>query len=437
MEQEKNYDVLVVGGGFAGTTAAIVAARAGLKVAVFDFTEFMGSKIVLGNLITSSTVQKLIPDFEKSAPLERFIKSHKYICLSEDSSLSVEYEDEKFYTSPYNHLWAINRKKFDPWYLKQAEEAGATIFSAFITDLVYEDSRVVGVKTKEGEIHKGCVTILATGGNSKLIKQMGDHPDYPPDSFILGIKEIKALPPEIIEKRFFLQGKEGVSYQYYGDPLEGNVGSAFLVTNQGSLALGVVINAKSLKGKVRNAPYRFLNKFKEHPRIKRLIKGARCKAISTYIMPEIGADYMRNLVCNGAMIAGDAAGFVNANLYSIGTLMATTSGLYAGETAVSACKKKDFSMKTLGAYTDKIIRSFMMNDMRRYNRTPYFAQNFPDFFKIYPEMAVKLAGDYLSNTGESPGKKQKRIFGKVKEELTLFPFLKELLEPRRRFGRFI
>ena len=437
MSEDKIYDVLVVGAGFAGSTAALVAARKGLKVALLDRSEFMGSKIVMGSLIRTTILKELIPDFESKAPLERFIRAQRFICLTEDSSLSMEYDDQKYYEPPHNNLWSIKRGKFDPWYAQQAGDAGAELFlNAYVTDLITEGNAVKGVRTKHGEEYRGNIVIIATGGNSKLVRQMGDHPEYPPDSYILGIKEVRQLDPEILEKRFFLSGREGISANYYGYSVEGNVGSSYIVTNQDSISVGAVINAKSLKGAVRNAPLRFLSTFKAHPHVRRLLEGSRTTAMSTYIMPEIGFDYMRNLYCEGAMVVGDAAGFLNASLYPWGSLMAFVSGLYAGETAVEACSKKDYSKRMVSKYSNRIIESFIMNDMRRYNRTPYFTQNFPEFFSIFPKMAVDLVEDYLKNDDEFPGKRQKKIFRKVKQELTLFPFLREIIESKRKFGGY-
>jgi electron transfer flavoprotein-quinone oxidoreductase len=234
-----------------------------------------------------------------------------------------------------------------------------------------------------------------------------------------------------------LKGREGATVSFYGHVVEGNVGSAFLTTNYDSISVGVVFNARSLKGEVRNAPLRFITKLKNHPVVQRMIEGAHTRAMSTYIIPEIGFDYMRNLCCDGAMIVGDAAGFLNANTYQFGSIMATMSAQYAAETAIEAKKKGDYSKKTLCRYSEKIMSSLMMDDMRKYNRNPWFTDHYPEFFNHYPQMAVELADDFLSNDDAAPRLRQQRVFQRVKKELSLFPFLRELMESRKRFSDYL
>lgn len=429
----RKFDVLVIGAGPGGCSAGIVAARGGLRVAMFERGEFSGSKIVMGNMMKTTILKELIPDLEEKAPLGRFIRSRRYACLTEDTSVSIDITSQKYNEPPHNNLWTLTRKEFDPWLARRTEEEGAKYFNKTPVDsLIKKNSQVIGVNTGKGEFF-GDITIIAAGANSRLVRQMGEHIEYPPDSYILGIKELIKFPPETINERFGLKGREGCAIDYFGYPIDGNVGSAFIYTNRDSLSVGAVFNARSLKGAVRNAPIKHLQLLKNHPSVKRLIQGGRTIALSAHIVPEIGFDYLRNLYCNGALVVGDAAGFLNANMYPLGMLMATASGKFAAETAIEAKKAGNYSSRTLSLYMEKIDYSFFLNDMRKYNRSPYFSNNYPEFFKIYPKMAVELMEDYHLNDEESPRTRQQNIFRKVRDELTIFPFLRELFESRRRF----
>lgn len=183
-----------------------------------------------------------------------------------------------------------------------------------IQELIYKGDQVIGVRTSKGQEFYGNIVLITAGANSKLIRQLGDQLEYPPDTYLLGIKEEIALPAEVIESRFMLKGREGKAINYYGYAVEGNVGSGFLYTNKESLSLGAVINARSLKGQVRNAPLRYLMQMRNHPHISKYLKDGRTVAMSTHIVPEIGCDYMRTLFGKGVMAAGDSAGFINANV---------------------------------------------------------------------------------------------------------------------------
>ncbi|MCE1245693.1 MAG: FAD-dependent oxidoreductase [Firmicutes bacterium] len=438
MSQEDRFDILVVGAGYAGSTAALITARSGLKVGLIERGEFLGSKIVMGNLLYSGVLRQIIPDLEENAPLERFIRRRRFCCLNGESAASFEFESQKYNESPHNDLWSVRRDRFDPWLASQVEAAGGKFFNRLtIKELIVENENVVGVRTADGREMFSDIVIVAAGGNSKLVPQTGDHPEYPPDSYILGIAESLTVPPEIIESRFMLKGREGVSINFYGHVIEGNVGSAFLTTGIDSIMIGAVFNARSLKGQVRNAPLRFLMNLKNHPIVQRMIEGGRTRALSTYIIPEIGFDFMRNLYCNGAMIVGDAAGFLNSNTYPIGSVMATLSALFAAETAIEAKRKGDYSKRTLSKYSERIVSSFTMDDMRKFNRNPWFTDHYPEFFGVYPQMAVDLAEDFLSNDATAPRSRQQRVFQRVKKELSVFPFLRELMESRKRFGDYL
>ncbi len=438
MDRENMFDVLVIGAGYAGCTAALITAKSGLHVGLVERGVFLGSKIVMGNLLNSYILRQIIPDLEEEAPLERFIRRRRYCCLNSESAASFEFESQKLNESPHNDLWSVRRDRLDPWLARQVEAAGGRFINkTSIKELIVKDDRVIGARTSEGNELFADIVIVAAGGNSKLVPQIGDHPEYPPDSYILGIAENLSLSPEVIDARFMLKGKEGLSINFYGHIIEGNVGSAYLTTGYDSITLGAVFNARSLKGQVRNSPLRFLINLKNHPIVKRMIEEGRTRALSTYIIPEIGFDYMRNLCCDGAMIVGDAAGFINANTYPIGSVTATISAKFAAETAIEAKRRGDYSSRTLCRYSEKIMSCFMMDDMRKYNRNPWFADHYPEFFNTYPQMAVDLIEDFFTNDDASPRSRQQRVFQRVKKELSLFPFLRELLESRKRFGDYL
>lgn len=127
MAETNKYDLLIVGAGFAGSTAALTAAKSGLSVALFDHSQFAGTKIVLGNLFISTAAANLIDDFENCAPLERYVKQQAYCVMSKESSLSLEFDSENYNPYPHNNLWTINRTKFDPWYARLSTLYGAKL----------------------------------------------------------------------------------------------------------------------------------------------------------------------------------------------------------------------------------------------------------------------------------------------------------------------
>jgi len=119
------YDVLIVGAGPAGITAAYKLAGAGLNVLVFERGEFPGSKNMFGGILYSTILNKLIPEFWKEAPVERHVVRRRYSFLSKDSEAAFDLKFDAFNNPPYNHSFTVLRARFDKWFAKKAEEAGA------------------------------------------------------------------------------------------------------------------------------------------------------------------------------------------------------------------------------------------------------------------------------------------------------------------------
>ena len=90
-----DFDVIVVGAGLAGNTAAYLLAKAGLGVLVIERSETIGGKNVTGGRMYSHSLEKIFPDFAKEAPLGRRITKERISMLTADSATTVEYAAEK------------------------------------------------------------------------------------------------------------------------------------------------------------------------------------------------------------------------------------------------------------------------------------------------------------------------------------------------------
>lgn len=382
-------EVIVVGGGPAGISAAITIARAGKKVVLIERGNFSGSKNVFGGAIYVQPTKELFPDFEETAPLERKTVTHKYLMCTKNNSVAVSYVDRKEETNSYS----VIRAKFDRWMAQEAQKDGVTLVTeTLVKELIIKENKIVGVKT-ELEEYFADIVILADGVNSILAKQIGLRKEIKPKDVALGVKEVIKIGKEKIEERFNLNDGEGAIYEIFGDPMLGMLGLGYVYTNKETVSIGLGISLDEMtKKKIK--PYELLEKLKEHPTFKPLLKNGELIEYSAHLIPEGGYKKIPKLYSDGVLVVGDSAMLVN-NLHWEGTNLAMISGKLAGETAVVALEKNDFSSNTLSLYQKKLENSFIIKDLKSYrnlmdivhSRAKSYLEYYPNkigqFFKMF------------------------------------------------------
>ena len=375
---EKNKtEVIVVGGGPAGIACAITVARAGHEVILIERGSFAGSKNVFGGAIYAQPTREIFPDFEKEAPVERLNVEHKFAILGEDDSTVISYRRK----DTENPSYSVIRSKFDRWMAEQAKKEGVIIVEeTVVRELLIKDEQVVGVKT-ELEDYYADIVVLADGVNSLLAKQIGFRKKIEPKDVALSVKEVFKLDKEKINERFNLSDDEGCIYEIFGGPMLGMLGLGFIYTNRESVSIGLGIGLDELC-EHNLKPYEVLDKLKSHPTLAPLIKDGELLEYSAHLIPEGGYKKIPTLFGAGVMIAGDAAMLVN-NLHWEGTNLAMISGKLAGETAVRALARGDFSENMLSRYQKELENSFVMKDLKTYRNLMDEAHSRNDSFMGY------------------------------------------------------
>lgn len=409
--RENRTEVIVVGAGPAGISAAITVARAGYEVILIERGKFAGSKNMFGGAIYASAVKEIFPDFEKSAPLERKNIEHKYAILGDNDSTIVSYRK--------NHEEAVSytviRGKFDRWMAEEAKKEGVILVEeTVVRELLVEDEKVVGVKT-ELEDYYADIVILADGVNSLLAKQIGLRDDIEPKDVAISVKEVIKLDKDKINDRFLVNDDEGCIYEIFGGSMLGKLGLGFIYTNKDSVSIGLGVTLDEFtKAKIK--PYELLAKLKEHPAIAPLISGGETVEYSAHLIPEGGYKKIPTLSGAGVMIVGDAAMLVN-NMHWEGTNLAMISGKLAGETAVVALSKKDYSEDALARYQDSVEKSFITKDLYAYRELMDIMHDKKDVFLDVYLRKVNAFFEMFTSANGIPKRKLYRDF--------IWNFLKE------------
>ncbi len=429
------FDVIVVGGGMAGSTAAAIAARAGLKVAVIERGQKSGAKNYFGGAIYTHSLLDIYPDFfDRKPPLERPITETGFWFLSEDGVVKATVSGGHVNSDPIDAYVAL-RAEFDPWWAEQATAEGAFyITKTLVIDFIYQDNKVIGVQTDrpQGEVYAP-VVIICEGVNNLLTQKLGliKH-DIKITATALAVKQLISIPGKTINARLGLPDKDhGMAISVVGDVSMGMPGLGFLYTANNALSLGVGVTLDALS-EAGVKPYELLQRYLEHPFIAPLIEEGQMMEYGAHLIPEGGWTTMPKLYTDGAMVAGDAASMVNA-IHWEGTNMAITAGKNAALTAIEAHQQGDFSASTLSSYQKRLSETFVLKDLKQYRKMSAFLKNHPDFMEIYPTFLNDALGMFFTGFGKPKGELYKKILRSLTSRRPLLKAVGDLVA----FGRAV
>ncbi len=426
MSSKLKYDVIVVGAGPAGLSAAIVLAKAGVRVIVIERGRLPGSKNVMGGVFYSDCMKDIVEGFPGDAPVERHVIDQRIWILDEESSVGFNHKNESFNKKPYN-CHTVFRAKFDRWLAGEAEKAGALIInSTVVKEALMKNGKVIGVKTDrpQGDVFADCV-IATDGVNSLFAKSLGLRKKIRPDSVAIAVKEVIGLDEKTINERFNVKSGEGATIEMTGSFFNGEA-MAFLYTNKKSISLGVGMVLEDVINNKIN-PNDLIEQLKKHPSVAPLIAGGQTKEFLAHLIPEGGYKAMPKLAGNGVMIAGDAAMMVDA-IHREGSNLAITSGKLAAETYIEVSKQGDFSEKSLSLYVKKLRESFVLKDLKKYKGVPGLLQTNKHLLLQYPKLLNQAAFEMLNVDGTPKKEKEKLIWKSVKQEIGISTLVRDLFK---------
>ncbi|MFW5681082.1 MAG: 4Fe-4S dicluster domain-containing protein, partial [Pseudomonadota bacterium] len=377
MEREvMEYDVVVVGAGPSGLSAAIrlkqLAEAAGteLAVCVLEKGSEVGAHILSGAVIEPRALDELLPDWkERGAPLHTPAGDDKFLFLTEKRAFRLP-------TPPQMHNhgnYIVSLGNVCRWLGEQAEAMGVEIYPGFAAaEILYdEDGRIVGVATgdmgigrdgeKKDDYQPGMelrakVTLLGEGCRGSLTKGLIERHDlrdgHDPQTYAIGIKELWEVEPE--------KHQPGLIVHTVGWPLDtATYGGSFIYhLENNQVAIGYVIALDYQNPYL--APFEEFQRFKHHPAIRPTFEGGRRVAYGARALNEGGLQSIPEVGLPGCAIMGCAAGFLNVPKIK-GTHTAMKSGMVAADLAFEAVRADDPALMT--GYRAKLEQSWIWPEL--------------------------------------------------------------------------
>jgi electron transfer flavoprotein-quinone oxidoreductase len=395
-----DFDVIVVGAGMAGSSAAIRLAKGGANVLLLERGAEPGVKNLSGGILWGHDLDAIVPNWWESMPLERHIVRKRFGFLTPEGAVAFSLSDGSWGKPPYV-AHSVLRARTDKWLAEQAEAAGATLVSSVpVERLNWEGNRVHGV-VQGGETMTAPVTILADGANSRLAlgTPIRPNPRLSGEATELGVKEVYRLPKATLEDRFNVRDGEGHAEEWVSGIFPpGVMGGGFLYTNRDTVSLGIILNIASMFGKNVHS-HDLLEKFKLHPEIAGRLDGAELVEFGAKLISGGWASRPQSFFGEGWMVVGDAAGFVYSNgLVIQGMNYAVRTGLLAAETALEAKKAGGALGSRLEGYHRRLEASGVLGDFRDFEGLDRVKWN-PRFYREYPELAYQLLHEMMTETG--------------------------------------
>jgi digeranylgeranylglycerophospholipid reductase len=354
---QNKYDVIVVGGGPAGSMAAWEAAKGGVSVCMLEKDRDIGYPVRCGEAAGESGLRQFV-EIEDSWIAEK-ITSVKLVSPNL-ISVDIDFAAETGYI--------LNRRIFDYDLSRYAANAGAEVYTkAYVKNVLANNGEVNGVVLdylgEEKQI-QAKIVIGADGLTSRVGRWAG----------LKTLVRMKDMESAVQYSVANVDIEPNKMIMYVG--MNHAPGGYIWVFPKGKkfANIGIGISGKYSKHK---SAQKYLDEFMEREYPDAAILTTMCGGVPC-------AKPMEKPVADGIMLVGDAAHQINP-MTGGGIVAGMKGGWIAGQVAAEAIKKNDYSEDSLLEYPKRMRKDFGKNHER--------------FYKI-KEVTEKLTNEELDSIAE-------------------------------------
>ena len=380
-------DVLIVGAGPGGLSCALRLAQligqhnknaqssptlSTENIYVLEKAGEIGAHCLSGAVLDPRSLRELAPDFElKGAPLESPVTEDSVLILTRSGQWKLPV-NPPFLENHGNYIVSLN--KLARWLGGLVEAEGVSLFPGFAgSQILYDGSRVAGIRTDDKGIDKNGnpksnfqpgydlrakVTVFAEGTRGSLTKQLvrkkGLEREANPQAYSLGVKELWQVPAGRVRR--------GQVIHTAGWPLSvRQFGGGFIYAlEETQLSVGLVagLDYQDPRFDVHNS----FQQYKTHPFVKGLLEGGEMLRYGAKTIPEGGYFSIPATATDGALIIGDAGGFLNSQRLK-GIHLAIKTGMLAAEAIFEALLRQDCSEASLRQFEAQWRASWVHDEL--------------------------------------------------------------------------